>query len=128
MPSGICTGASENNSTVTNIVSDTAYAGSRSNSNYVDTTLNAYLDYGISYNKTGRTWLYNGKQIDFLIDAEHQIYVNFKADNTDSNFAETVKSSKGAYLRVMRQANGEIAKIVEMTVDEAVKAINDVFN
>ena len=119
-------GASENNSIVTNINADVA---SYSKFDFaVEKTLESYFEYGVSYDKTGKAWVFNGKSIDFLIDVGHQIYVNFKADNTDIDFAETVKSSKGAYLRVVRKAGGEIDKIIEMTVDEAVKTINDVFN
>ena len=66
--------------------------------------------------------------IDFLIDTGHQVYVNFSADNTDSNFAVTVKASNSAYLRVTRKPNSKIYKTTEMTVEEAIKTINDVFN
>lgn len=121
-------GAAYSNPSVTGITADTASAGSYVNADYVDTSLNAYIDYSVSYDATSRAWMFNGKPIDFLIDTRYQVYMNFSADNTDSNFAETVEASNGVYLKVIRKSNGTIEKIEEMATDEAVQAINAVFS
>lgn len=71
--------------------------------------------------------MFDGKPINFLIDTGQQVYVNFSADNTDSNFEKTVEASNGVYLRVIRKLNGVIEKIEEMTADEAVQVIISIF-
>lgn len=94
---------------------------------YVDTSLDAYVGYGVSRDRSGKSWVFNGKPIAFLIDPGHGVYANFSRNNADADFATWVESSGSAFLRVVRTPDGLIGGIVDMSADEAVQAVSDVF-
>lgn len=112
-------GASNSDTTSTSIIQG---------SDYVDTSLNDYVSYGVFYDIVGKEWMFGGKSVSFLIDANHRIFVNFPYDNTDNDFAEKVRASHGAFLEVIRKSDGTVDKIVELSADEAVKAVNAVLS
>jgi len=82
--------------------------------NYVDNSLNAYTYYGVSYDRTNKQWVFNNKPIHFLIDGEHATFIN--------NSEDAIKN--GISLKVVRKANGEIDKLIEIEMtEEEVEAI-----
>ncbi|GIP21095.1 hypothetical protein J22TS3_13700 [Paenibacillus sp. J22TS3] len=87
------------------IVNGSTAASSEGDPNYVDNSLNAYLDYGVSYDKDNKQWVYGNKPIHYLYDEDHTTYV----DESDS----TAKS--GVSLEVVRKSNGQIEKLVDIT-------------
>lgn len=90
------------------IKSELAAAGITGNSgsfelsdpNYRDDSLDAYTAFGVSYDKTSDNWMYEGKVIHIFYDAGHNTY----CDNGVSN---------GINLKVIRDKNGNIEKLVE---------------
>lgn len=95
------------------------------NHDFVDTSLNDYIDYGVSYDNVSKAWVFNGKSIYFLLDSGHQVYLNFREDNTSDDFADKIAASNGVFIKVLRNSVGSIDKIIEMTVEEAVNAISN---
>lgn len=95
------------------IKSELAAAGITGNSgsfelgdpNYCDTSLDAYTTFGISYDKVSDNWIYVGKIIHILYDANHNTYCNNSA-------------SDGINLKVIRDKNGNIEKLVETEAQE----------
>lgn len=83
------------------IKSELAAAGITGNSgsfelgdpNYCDNSLDAYTTFGISYDKVSDNWIYIGKIIHILYDANHNTYY----DNSASN---------GINLKVIRDKHG----------------------
>ena len=73
--------------------------------NYRDDSLDAYTAFGVSYDKTSDNWMYEGKVIHIFYDAGHNIY----CDNGASN---------GINLKVIRDKNGNIEKLVETEAQE----------
>lgn len=71
-------------------------------------SLTAYLNYGVSYNKTNDQWIFNNKPVHFLSDGDYKTFF----DNSDS----AVKY--GAFIKVIRK-NRQIDKLVEITQEEA---------
>lgn len=61
--------------------------------NYCDNSLDAYTTFGISYDKVSDNWIYIGKIIHILYDANHNTYY----DNSASN---------GINLKVIRDKHG----------------------
>ena len=99
------------------------------NANYVDDTLNAYADYGISYDKETKQWMYKNKIIALFVDKNYTAFINnLPFDDTGRDYTKVVEASDGVFLRVIRKADGSIDKIVEMTVDEAANALNTMFH
>lgn len=76
--------------------------------NDTDDSLNAYLNYGVSYDAANKQWLYGSKPIHYLSDGEHVVYVD------DSKNA--VKN--GVSLEVVRTADGRIDKLAEIVKTE----------
>ena len=95
------------------IKSELAAAGITGNSgsfelgdpNYRDNSLDAYTTFGISYDKTSGNWIYDGKFIHILYDSDHNTY----CDNS---------ASDGINLKVIRDKNGNIEKLVETEAQE----------
>lgn len=95
------------------IKSELAAAGITGNSgsfelgdpNYRDDSLDAYTAFGVFYDKTSDNWMYEGKVIHILYDAGHNTY----CDNGVSN---------GINLKVIRDKNGNIEKLVETEAQE----------
>ena len=71
------------------IKSELAAAGITGNSgsfelgdpNYRDNSLDAYTTFGISYDKISDNWIYDGKIIHILYDANHNTYYDNSASN-----------------------------------------------
>ena len=81
------------------IKSELAAAGVTGNSgsfelgdpNYRDNSLDAYTTFGISYDQTSDTWIYDGKIIHILYDADHNTYCDNSASDgilSEHNFAK----------------------------------------
>ncbi|MGB8453198.1 MAG: M56 family metallopeptidase [Anaerocolumna sp.] len=73
--------------------------------NYVDDSLNEYLNYGISYSKSSHQWFYKEKPIHYLTDGDIMTYV----DNSN----DSVKN--GISLEVLRNGDGVIEKLVQIS-------------
>jgi len=68
-------------------------------------SLDVYTTFGISYDKTSDNWIYDGKIIHILYDADHNTY----CDNS---------ASDGINLKVIRDKNGNIEKLVKTEAQE----------
>lgn len=86
------------------IVNGPTNASSEGDPNYVDTSLNAYLNYGVSYDKTNKQWLFDNKPIHYLNDGDNATFVDNRNHATKN----------GVSLKVIRKANGEIDKLVKI--------------
>ena len=86
----------------TNGISSTKEEG---NHNYVEDSLNEYLDYGISYSKDSHQWFYQGKPIHYLTDGDIKTYMDYSDDSVKN----------GISLEVLRNGDGEIGKLVEIS-------------
>ena len=73
--------------------------------NYRDDSLDAYTAFGVSYDQPTQKWMYDGKPIHILYDADHDTY----CDNGISD---------GINLKVIRDKNGNIEKLVETAAQE----------
>ena len=73
--------------------------------NYRDDSLDAYATFGIFFDKTSDNWMYDGKIIHILYDADHNTY----CDNS---------ASDGINLKVIRDKNGNIKKLAETEAQE----------
>lgn len=73
--------------------------------NYRDNSLDAYTTFGIFYDQTSGNWIYDGKIIHILYDSDHNTY----CDNS---------ASDGINLKVIRDKNGNIEKLVETEAQE----------
>lgn len=93
------------NSGTGDIASGSTTAFSEGDPNYVDTSLNAYLNYGVSYDKANKQWTFDNKPIHYLNDEDNATFV----DNSDN----AIKN--GVSLEVIRESNGEIEKLVEIS-------------
>lgn len=78
-------------------------ASSEGDSNYVDTSLNAYLNYGVSYDKANKQWIFDNKPIHYLNDGDNATFVDNRNHATKN----------GISLKVIRKSNGEIDKVVK---------------
>lgn len=95
------------------IKSELAAAGITGNSgsfelgdpNYRDNSLDVYTTFGISYDKTSDNWIYDGKIIHILYDADHNTYCDSSA-------------SDGINLKVVRDKSGNIEKLMETEAQE----------
>lgn len=95
------------------IKSELAAAGITGNSgsfelgdpNYRDDSLDAYATFGISFDKASDNWMYDGKIIHTLYDADHNTY----CDNS---------ASDGINIKVIRDKNDNIEKLVETETQE----------
>jgi beta-lactamase regulating signal transducer with metallopeptidase domain len=72
--------------------------------NYADTSLGAYLSYGVTYNMTNKQWIFDNRPIHYLNDEGNVTFVD-NSDNTIRN---------GVSLEVIRKSNGEIEKLIEI--------------
>ncbi len=97
------TSAIENSGT-DDFVNGSATAFSEGDPNYVDASLNAYLNYGVSYDKANKQWIFDNKPIHYLNDEDNATFV----DNSDN------ATKNGVSLEVIRKSNGEIEKLVEI--------------
>lgn len=79
--------------------------------NYVDDSLNAYLNYGVSYDKNSKVWLFEGKPIHFLSDGENKTYIN--------NSENAIKN--GVAIKVIRNSHGKIEQLVKISPTEMKK-------
>ena len=75
------------------------------NSDELDKSLEAYAEFGVSYDQTAHTWMYDGKAIHIFYDAGYTTYY----DNGVSN---------GVNLKVDRDKNGNNEKLVETDAQE----------
>lgn len=98
------TSAVENSGTG-DIANGSTTAFSEGDPYYVDTSLNAYLDYGVSYDEADKQWTFDNKPIHYLNDENNATFV----DNSDN----AIKN--GVSLEVIRKSNGEIEKLVEIS-------------
>lgn len=73
--------------------------------NYRDDSLDAYTTFGVSYDKASDNWMYEGKAIHILYDADHNTYCNNGIID-------------GINLKVIRDKNGNIEKLVETEAQE----------
>ena len=73
--------------------------------NYRDDSLDAYTAFGVSYDQSTQKWMYDGKIIHILYDADHNTYCDSSA-------------SDGINLKVIRDKNGNIEKLVETEAQE----------
>jgi len=88
-----------------NTINGSTTAYSEGDPSYVDDALSAYLNYGVSYDKVNKQWLFNNKPIHYLSDGDIATYVD------DSQNA----TKYGVSLDVVRSANGQIDKLVEIS-------------
>ena len=73
--------------------------------NYRDDSLDAYTAFGVSYDQATQKWMYDGKIIHIFYDADHNSY----CDNS---------AGDGINLKVVRDKNGNIEKLVETAAQE----------
>lgn len=73
--------------------------------NYRDDSLDDYTAFGVSYDQATQKWMYDGKIIHILYDADHNTYCDSSA-------------SDGINLKVIRDKNGNIEKLVETEAQE----------
>lgn len=73
--------------------------------NYRDDSLDAYTAFGVSYDKASDNWVYEGKAIHILYDADHNTYC-------DNGIID------GINLKVIRDKNSNIEKLVETEIQE----------
>jgi len=90
--------------------------------NYVDTSLNEYLDYGISYDATNQVWIFENKQVHFLVDGNYQHFFNNFLVNIITDSESTMNS--GVALKVVRNSNNEIETLITMGTDEVKELLN----
>jgi hypothetical protein len=90
-----------------NTVNSSSFAYSEGDTDYVDDSLNAYLDYGVSYDAASEQWFYNNKPIHYLSDGDNMTYLN----NSEN-------AINGVSLEVIRTANGQINKLMEIAEAE----------
>ena len=74
-------------------------------SNYRDDSLDTYATFGISFDKASDNWMYDGKIIHILYDADHNTY----CDNS---------ASDGINIKMIRDKNDNIEKLVETETQE----------
>lgn len=74
-------------------------------STYRDDSLDTYTAFGISYDQAIQKWMYDGKIIHILYDAEHNTYYDASA-------------SGGINLKVIRDKNGSIEKLIKTDAQE----------
>ncbi len=89
-------------------------ASSEGDPNYADNSLNAYINYGISYDKANKQWIFNNKPVHFLSDGDNATFI----DNSEKAL------SNGVSLKVIRKANGEIDQLVKISSEEAQALLN----
>ena len=73
--------------------------------NYRDDSLDAYTAFGVSYDQSTQKWMYDGKIIHILYDADHNTYCDSSA-------------SDGINLKVVRDKSGNIEKLMETEAQE----------
>ena len=73
--------------------------------NYRDDSLDAYTAFGVSYDQSTQKWMYDGKIIHILYDADHNTYCDSSADD-------------GINLKVVRDKSGNIEKLMETEAQE----------
>lgn len=73
--------------------------------NYRDDSLDTYTAFGVSYDQATQKWMYDGKIIHILYDAHHNTYCDSSA-------------SDGINLKVVRDKNGNIEKLMETEAQE----------
>jgi len=78
-----------------------------SDPNYVDDTLNGYLNYGVSYDNNEKLWLYKNRPIRVFYDKGITTYI----DGSEN-------AVNGLLLNVVRDVSGKILDLAEMTPDE----------
>lgn len=88
-----------------NTLNGPATAFSEGDPNYVDNSLNAYLDYGVSYDKVNKQWTFDDKPIHYLSDGDNATYM----DNSEN------ATKYGVSLEVIRKADGQIEKLAEIS-------------
>lgn len=72
---------------------------------YSEGPKDVYTTFGISYDKTSDTWIYDGKIIHILYDADHNTYCDSSAGD-------------GINLKVVRDKSGNIEKLIETEAHE----------
>lgn len=72
---------------------------------YRDDSLDTYTAFGVSYDQTAQKWIYDGKIIHILYDADHNTYCDASA-------------SDGINLKVIRDKNGNIEKLIKTDAQE----------
>lgn len=82
--------------------------------NYTDNSLNAYIEYGFSYDREKEVWMYQDKPIHLFYDEGFILFT----DNSDTVLKD------GLSLKAVRDAGGNIEGFAEMTETE----INELFN
>jgi beta-lactamase regulating signal transducer with metallopeptidase domain len=87
-----------------NTVNSSTFAHSEGDPDYVDDSLNAYLDYGVSYDAASKQWFYQNKPIHYLSDGDHMTYLD--------NGENAIKN--GISLEVVRTADGRIDQLTEI--------------
>ncbi len=93
---------------ITDIDKNASFEGG--NPDYQDDSLEVYTGLGVSYDKVTDNWIYNDKAIHILYDADHNAY----CDNGIKD---------GINLKVIRDNNGNIEKLIEVTQSELEKYI-----
>lgn len=93
---------------------DGSVANEAGDPNYEDNSLNAYTKYGVSYDKKAKVWMYQGKPIHCLYDEGYTTVID--------NSSLAIKD--GMSLKVVRNTNGSIEGLAEMTEAE----VNALFN
>lgn len=68
--------------------------------NYGDDSLDAYTAFGVSYDQTAQIWMYDGKAIHILYDADYNTYCNYSVKD-------------GINIKVIRDKDGNIKNLVE---------------
>lgn len=81
------------------------------NENYKDESLLPYTKYGTYYDEDKKQWMYNKKVIHFFYDPNQLTFLNEATE-------------EGIYLKVIRNQNGTMEEIVEMSEKEMSQIIN----
>lgn len=79
-------------------------------SDWQDESLTEYVSFGVSYDKSADTWMYNGRKIQILYDAGYHTYYN-------------AGLKEGCNLEVIRNKKGEVEKLVEVEKEELEKYV-----
>jgi hypothetical protein len=105
--------------------SDGAYATSDA-PDYADDSLAEYAAYGVYYDRAAREWMFGGKPVSALVDT-HRVYISgtYTEGQAVAALVEQAKASGGVLLKVVRNVNGSIDKVAEMTVGEAITTLSD---
>lgn len=108
------TGAIQEQADSSSLAGNGSMAVEAGDPNYVDNSLNAYTEYGLSYDKDAEVWIYQDKPIHCFYDDGYITFI----DNS------SVALKDGLALKVIRNVNNGIEYLEEMTEAEVNTLLN----